>query len=343
VSETADSTIEFDYLRIVAIICLFFVHSPLANFFSLQIGLVWHYFLSCFLFSAGYFGYLSLNKYGTRWFFKRRLVDLYVPFVLVMVLYYVFGQLQHADPKALGAYAFFLNNFELLQQGSFNLGHFWFIPYLFSFYILHVAMEKITRNNLTQFLVVSALFTLNAYGWSIGSSFRFGGQFSVFVYVFWAGWWLAKKGVVREIYKLKWTPLLVAFVTVTAMFFTNLWTIPDQSRFLFFSAYYFDANILALTSIFLSLVLFSRIKINSKFDRVIGTFAATSLWIYLLEPYLSNVLTWSLTWGRYAGLYGLGLTDTLLYLPIRVIFVSIIAFMSQSFYRAALRHLRLLW
>jgi hypothetical protein len=149
-----------------------------------------------------------------------------------MVLYYVFGQLQHVDPKALGAYALFLNNFELLQQGSFNLGHFWFIPYLFSFYILHVAMEKITRNNLTQFVVVSALFTLNAYGWSIGSSFRLGGEFSVFVYVFWAGWWLAKKGVVREIYKLKWTPLLVGVVTVTAMFFTNLWTIPDQPRFL---------------------------------------------------------------------------------------------------------------
>ncbi|MCW4034059.1 MAG: acyltransferase family protein, partial [Candidatus Bathyarchaeota archaeon] len=90
---TASKTriVEFDLLKIIALLLIVFVHSDLILVFPDVINPVKWFLVSCFFFVSGF---LALNSFyargaGVLSFIKTKIVLLYIPFAVASVFYFV--------------------------------------------------------------------------------------------------------------------------------------------------------------------------------------------------------------------------------------------------------------
>ncbi len=81
--------IEFDWLKIIALFLIVFVHSDLFFVFPEIIFPTEWFLVSCFFFVSGFLAYNSLHKRGSsiRKFLKSKILTLYIPFVIISIFY----------------------------------------------------------------------------------------------------------------------------------------------------------------------------------------------------------------------------------------------------------------
>jgi len=137
---------EFDWLKMLALLLLIFVHSDLYFVFPEIIYPIQWFLLSCFFFISGFLAFDSIHKCGAsiRDFCKSKILSLYAPFVTAAVFYFVlqtFIGAATADPLRLLAHVSMLNIFDSINS-VYNWSFLWFIPYLLVFMLILILKQK---------------------------------------------------------------------------------------------------------------------------------------------------------------------------------------------------------
>jgi fucose 4-O-acetylase-like acetyltransferase len=283
---------EFNWLKIVALALLIFVHSDLIIVYPNIIYPVQWFLLSAFLFISGFLAYDSFYRRGEsmRRFFKTKAKSLYVPFLVATVVYFMlqifFGM--KPDPFYLVSQTSFLNMFDVLNA-VYNWGFLWFIPYLFVFMLILCLLEKYVKSVRIQLLMVSLLWLSTILLWVYDSPLRLGQLFSQFFLVFMFGFWVNKLKIYEKIMSFK-----IAFIAFpVVMFFSvdlsGFFTYENQVE-AFKGLLYSNVRIIVFTLglVLLSLLFLRKIRIpkNGFVKRV----ASKSVFIYLCEPFITLML-----------------------------------------------------
>ncbi len=286
---------EFDYLKTIALVLLLFVHSSLLFAFPEVVYPVEWFILSVFFFVGGFLAYSSFQKRSQRLtsFFKSKVVSLYIPFIIVLVLYFLFqtqlgimNRLINATPSGLLYYGSLLNIFEVCNTDAY-LYHLWFVPYLLIFMTISVCLEKYVKNVKAQILLVSFLWVLGILGWVVDAPWKLGWAFSQYLLVFMTGFWLNKCDACDKI--VKSNALVIVFMFTIIFFSVNLSYFFVSNNLIEILKYQLYVNTrtfaLSLSVIFLA-AHFIRTRVRG--NRFITLIAKQSLLIYLVEPLVST-------------------------------------------------------
>ncbi len=118
---------ELDILRVAALFLLFIFHANLNTAYPNQLWTIGTYLLGAFFFVAGILFLPSLKRHSTKKFLKNKFLHIYIPFLLMLILYVVlFGGLA----QAYIYHAIGLSIFHVLQSGALNLFHMWYVVHL---------------------------------------------------------------------------------------------------------------------------------------------------------------------------------------------------------------------
>jgi surface polysaccharide O-acyltransferase-like enzyme len=290
---------EFDWLKVLGLLLLIFVHSDLYVVYpNITYSIQW-ILISIFFFVSGYLAYNSFHKRQANImkFFKTKFWTLYLPFVAAVLFYFGFEIFLGVKdtPLKLLAQVSLLDVFDKVNTGLFNYGFLWFIPYLLVFFFIFCLLEKYVKNTKIQVSVVLALWFLNLAAWVFDNpstltlaSFKLGLVFNQFFLVFMFGFWLNKFNLYARLVRFKSAVLAVPI-------FIIFWF--DISSMLNFNSYlnslesylYFNVRsmILGLSVIFIFLAL-AKGRVSS--SRIVESIAKVSILIYLTEPFVSYLL-----------------------------------------------------
>jgi fucose 4-O-acetylase-like acetyltransferase len=316
---------EFDWLKVLGLLLLIFVHSELSTTYPGTLESVQWILIGIFFFVSGYLAYNSFYKRQTslKNFFKAKLWTLYLPFVGAAVFYFIFESfLVGFYPQKLLMQISLLDIFDNINTGLFNYGFLWFIPYLLVFFFIFCLIEKYVKNTKIQVSIVLLLWFLNLLAWVFDNpaqftwaSFKLGLVFNQFFLVFMLGFWLRKFGFYERLVGVK-TALLA--VPLFALFWFDISNLLSFKSFFESLAFYLYFNvrsmILALSVIFVFLTI-AKGRLHS--NTIIESIAKVSILIYLSEPFISYLLR-SIIFGGDLHIYLSETEDFILYQALRI-------------------------
>lgn len=285
---------EFDWLKLLALFLLFFVHSDLeAVFPGVILPLKW-FMISCFFFVSGFLAFGSLHRRGVsiRGFFKTKVLSLYVPFVGAVLLYFGLQasiSMASVDWWQLLSSVSLLNIFDSMNA-IYNWGFLWFIPYLLLFMLIFCLLEKYVKNAKAQVLLVLVVWVLTLLAWVFDAEQRLGMLFTQYFLVFMIGVWLSKLELYGKIMNYKTALVTVPLIILFSLDFSNLLTFNTATETLTALLYSNGRSIILSLSAIL-LVLFAMRKLSFPRNRFVELIAGTSIFIYLLDPFFAYLLS----------------------------------------------------
>jgi hypothetical protein len=285
---------EFDWLKVLALFLLVFVHSDLESVFpEIILPLKW-FMTSCFFFVSGFLAFNSFHKRGgsIRVFFKTKLLLLYVPFVAAVLLY--FGLQTAIEMAAVNIWQLLssvtlLNIFDSMNT-LYNWGFLWFIPYLLLFMLIFCLLEKYVKNLKVQVLFVLLLWFFTLLAWVFDTELKLGLLFSQYFLVFMIGVWLNKLGLYEKVMGVKTALVTVPLIALFALDLSNLFTFDNATETLKAILYSNGRSIiLSLSAVLLVLLLLRKLKFPR--NRFVELITTTSIFIYLLDPFFGFVVS----------------------------------------------------
>ena len=286
--------LEFDWLKMLALFLLIFVHSDLLVVFPEVVYPLKWFMISSFFFISGFLALNSFYKRGARiWeFFKSKFLMLYVPFLAVSIFYWILRMAVGAAEVnflSLLTQITLLNIFDVVNS-IYNWGFLWFIPYLLVFMLVFCLLEKYIKNTKFQVLLVSFLWFATILAWVYDASMKPGLLFSQYFLVFMIGVWLNKLGAYEKVMNFRTAFVTVPLIAVFSLDFSNSFTFNNTTETLKYLLY---SNgriiILSLSAVLLVLIFLQKARVPR--NRFVELIATTSIFIYLLEPFFAVVLS----------------------------------------------------
>jgi peptidoglycan/LPS O-acetylase OafA/YrhL len=193
-SSETKQIVEFDFLRTVAILLLFLHHGGIYNFSVFSISLetfkpyIEQLLLGSFVFMAGYLSVHSLEKASLGDFLKKRLIRVYIPYLVALVLFVLILDLDVDRLDVL----IHLAGAQMLLSPEFTepIMTLWYIGLILSFYIIFGSLYKSIKSPLYLTLAVILIFALTytlRLEWDI-----IGRRFFYYFFIFAAGILCAK-------------------------------------------------------------------------------------------------------------------------------------------------------
>lgn len=286
---------EFDWLKMLALILLIFVHSDLYVVFPDFVSPLKWFMVSCFFFVSGFlaFGSFHKRKASIRRFFKTKILLLYIPFLIASLFYFA---LQTAIAKEQVDFLRLLSNISLLNifdnmNAIYNWGFLWFIPYLLLFMSLFCFLEKYVKNVKIQVLLVFILWFLVILAWVYDATMKPGQLFSQYFLVFMIGVWLNKLNMYKEALNFRTALAAVPLIALFSLDFSYLFTFNNAIQALQALLYSnMRSIILSLSVVFLVLIFLQKLKISR--NRFVESIAMASIFIYLLDPIFAYILSY---------------------------------------------------
>ena len=286
--------VEFDWLKMFALILLIFVHSDLYFVFPEIIFPAEWFLVSCFFFVSGFLAYDSLHKRGAsiRKFLKTKILFLYVPFVIVSLFYSI---LQVIISKSE------LNLIQLLSQialvnlidvfnSAYNWDFLWFIPYLLFFMILFSFLEKYITNSKVQIALVLILWLSTIFEWAFNITLKLGQVFCQYFLIFIFGFWLNKFSKYEKITKFNTSLILIPLFVLFSIDFSNFFSFETTIEALEYVLYSNGRSVIfSLSAILLVLLLLKNIKIPR--NSYVEWIARISIFIYFLDPFFGYLIS----------------------------------------------------
>jgi len=277
---------EFYWIKTLSILLLFFVHSTLIRNQTSIMNYVVYFMLTNFFFISGFLSFDS-QKRGLKRFWKNRLVRVYLPFLLFLVIYQFvdwylsyftseFSYISVIGPINYFYTAVLLGIFEQNIVVIFELSHLWFVPVLFAFMLLVITMERATNRLSVQIAVISSLILLNGFLFRSNAPVALSENFTLFLINFATGFWIAKTGKLDKIQN-RWI-LPLGGILYLLLFLTPEWMDPEL--------YWLRHSILALLATITVVSFFTRIRRVSWIKLIAGS----TLMIYLSEPLIRYVV-----------------------------------------------------
>lgn len=284
---------EFDWLKLLAIFLLIFVHSDLYFVFPEFIYPIQWFLLSCFFFVSGFLVFDSFQKCGfnIRIFCKSKFLSLYVPFVVAVVFYFVLQTAigaATADPLRLLSQVSMFNIFDGLNS-MYNWGSMWFLPYLMVFMLIFCFAQKYVKNTKIRILIVSLFWFFTILAWVYDMPMKLGQVFSQYFIVFMIGAWVNEFKMYERVMNFKVAYVAFPLIALFLPNLSNLFTSNNAAETLKFLVYSNGRSIiLSLSAIVLVLLLMRKLVVPR--NRFVELIAATSVLIYLMEPFCSYIL-----------------------------------------------------
>ena len=278
---------EFDWLKMLALLLLIFVHSDLYFVFpEIILPLKW-FMVSSFFFVSGYLAVNSFQKRGVsiRIFFKTKILLLYIPFLAASLLYFVIKTIVGMVPVdflELLSNITLLNIFDIVNS-IYNWGFLWFIPYLLVFMLIFCFLEKYVRNVKTQVLLVLVLWFATIFAWVYNASMKPGQLFSQYFLIFMIGVWLSKLRIYEKVLNFKTAVVTVPLLVLFAVDFSSFFTFNTATETLKALIYSNGRSMILSLSAILLVLLFLR-KMRLPRNPFVELIATTSIFIYLLDP-----------------------------------------------------------
>jgi hypothetical protein len=285
---------EFDWLKILALFLLVFVHSNLLDVYPEVINPLTWFMISCFFFVSGFLAFNSFHRreVSIRKFFKTKLLLLYVPFVAAVLLY--FG-LQTAIENAGVDWWQLVSNVTLLNifdsvNTIYNWGFLWFIPYLLLFMLIFCLLEKYVKNVKVQVLTVLIMWFLTLFAWVFNTELKLGLLFTQYFLVFMIGGWLNRLKLYEKVMNVRTAVVTVPLVVLFSFDFSSLFNFNNATNTLGALLYSNGRSIiLSLSAVLLGLLVME--KSGFPRNRFVESVAATSIFIYLLDPFIAYLLS----------------------------------------------------
>ena len=286
--------VEFDWLKMLALLLLIFVHSNLYSVFPEIMNPLKWFMVSCFFFISGFLAFSSFYKRGVRIrsFLKTKILLLYIPFLAASLLYFVvktaFG-MAPIDLVELLSNITLLNIFDLLNS-MYNWGFLWFIPYLLVFMLIFCFLEKYIKSVKFQVFLVSFMWLITIFAWVYDATMKPGQLFSQYFLVFMIGVWLNKLGMYEKAMSFRTAYVVVPLIALFSLDFSNLFTFGNATETLKALLYSNGRSIIfSLSAVLLVLLLFRKLKFPR--NGYVELIATTSIFIYLLDPFFGFILS----------------------------------------------------
>ena len=285
---------EFNWLKMIAIFLLVFVHSELyfayPDIFSPLLWII----MSCFFFVSGFLMPDSFHKRGEslKAFFKVKFWSLYIPFVAFAIFYFTLAIATGAysgDPKGLLFHVSLLNVFEAVNSGLYNWGILWFIPHLLIFMFIFCLIEKYVKSIRFQVLLVAVMWFATILAWAFDSPMKLGQVFSQYFLIFAAGFFIKKFNVYQKVTSLKAALVTVPFIILSSLNFTGFFSLVNVTEVLGYVLYFNGRSVILGLFVSLLLLFFLR-KIHVSDNRFVSLIAEATILIYLSEPFVSFML-----------------------------------------------------
>ncbi|MCW4054587.1 MAG: acyltransferase [Candidatus Bathyarchaeota archaeon] len=285
---------EFDWLKMLALFLLIFVHSDLLFVFpEIILPLKW-FMVSSFFFVSGFLAVNSFHKRGVsiRNFFKSKILSLYVPFLAASLLYFVAKTtvgMVPVDFLELFSNITLLNIFDIVNS-IYNWGFLWFIPYLLVFMLIFCFLEKYVKNVKIQVLLVSVLWFATILAWVYNASMKPGQLFSQYFLIFMIGVWLSKLRIYEKVLNFKTAVVTVSLLVLFVLDFSSFFTFNNATETLKALIYSNGRSMILSLSAILLVLLFLR-KMRLPRNRFVELIATTSIFIYLLDPFFGFLVS----------------------------------------------------
>lgn len=322
---------EFYWIKTLSILLLFFVHSTLFFAQNPILKYVNYFMLSNFFFISGFLSYES-QKRGLKRFWKNRFIRIYIPFLLFLVIYRIFDWFisnftnEFSYMSAIRAidYIYVAMLLSIFKQNIFpiiELTHLWFVPVLFAFMALIIAIERVTNRLIIQISIIFSLIALNSFLLFLNAPITLSERFVLFLINFATGFWIAKTGKINKIQN----PLVIPLGTILCLwlFLTSEW--------LGLEFYWVGQSGLALLATITAVSFFTRFR--SYFW--VKLIAGSALMIYLSEPLIRYLV------GKIFGtdFYSATLYDMALPLFFRIVISLIVGITTQILFMKATKYL----
>jgi surface polysaccharide O-acyltransferase-like enzyme len=262
-----------------------------------------NYLLTVIFFAAGFFVYHSLKKKSFTQFWKDKIVNLYVPFLILLILIYFSGRYPTVQPEAWLYHATGVNLVHNYQLTTLNLHHLWFVPQLLVYFLMISVLEKKVKNLGIISIAWGLFLVANLLLWDGQSEFRLMRRMYVFVIPFIVGFYLSKHNLLERV--LNNNTLMAALIVsaIATITFEPL-KLSDRTFILTNTLHY---NLLGLSLTILSLRSFRYLK-SKVLHNLTRSISRAGLFIYLSHTvpmmWFSQQLSSSSAW------YAVGLLDT---------------------------------
>jgi peptidoglycan/LPS O-acetylase OafA/YrhL len=198
-SSATKQIVEFDFLRTVAILLLFLHHGGIYNFSVFSFSLenfkpfIEQFLLGSFVFMAGYLSVNSLEKNSFGEFFKKRLIRIYLPYLVALVLFVLLLDL---DVSKLD-FVIHLAGAQILLSPEFTdpILTLWYIGLILTFYVIFGFLYKSIKSPAYLLIAVVLIFAITftlRLEWGIISR-----RFFYYFFIFAAGILCAKSRTLR--------------------------------------------------------------------------------------------------------------------------------------------------
>jgi len=285
---------EFDWLKVLALFLVIFVHSDLYVVFPEAVTPLKWFMVSCFFFVSGFLAFNSFHtrRASIRLFFKTKILLLYIPFLIASLFYFAF---QTAIARVQVDFLRLLSNITLLNifdnlNAMYNWGFLWFIPYLLLFMLVFCFLEKYIKKVKIQFLLVLILWFFAILAWVYEATMKPGQLFSQYFLVFMIGVWLNKLEMYKKVLNFRTALVVVPLLALFSLDFSFLFNFDNATEALQFLLY---SNgriiILSLSAILIILIFLQKLKISR--NRFVESIAMASIFIYLLDPIFAYLLS----------------------------------------------------
>jgi surface polysaccharide O-acyltransferase-like enzyme len=325
--------VEFDLLKVIALLLLLFVHSDLYDVFPEVILPIKWILLSVFFFVSGFLTFDSFRNRGTnlKFFFKSKIRSLYIPFAVAVTFYFLIEIATRvaASPRfatgnlwRLLSQLSMLNIFDKVNSGSYNWGLLWFIPYLLLFMLTFCVLEKYVKNVRYQALIVTFFWLCTILAWVYNVPVKLGLEVSQYFLVFTVGFWLNKLRMYDGLLSFKTAYVAAPLAALFSIDFSGLFNTNNASQ-TFLSLLYFTGRSVILSTCVILLVLIFLRKLSFPYFHYLELIAKASIFIYLLEPIVSYAIRVSVF--RQTTIYFAAGADFYIYMAIRiaVLFVAL--------------------
>ena len=285
---------EFDWLKVLALFLLMFVHSDLLFVFPDVVTPLMWFMISCFFFVSGFLALNSFHKRGAsiKRFFKTKILLLYIPFLFASLVYFALQTAlagENVDLLHLLSNVTLLNIFNSLNT-IYNWGFLWFIPYLLVFMLIFCFLEKYVKNIKLQVSIVLFLWFFTILAWVYDATLKPGQLFSQYFLVFMIGVWLNKLKLYKKAISVKTALVAVPLLALFTLDFSYLFTFSNTTNALESLLYTNGRSIiLSLSAVLLALFFFQKFRFPR--NRFIELVAMASIFVYLLDPIFAFALS----------------------------------------------------
>jgi surface polysaccharide O-acyltransferase-like enzyme len=310
---------EFDWLKMLALFLLIFVHSDLNVVFPEVVNPLKWFMVSCFFFISGFLAFNSFHtrRASIRLFFKTKILLLYIPFLIASLFYFAFQTViarVQMDFLRLLSNITLLNIFDNLNT-IYNWGFLWFIPYLLLFMLVFCFLEKYIKNVKIQVLLVLILWFFAILAWAYDATMKPGQLFSQYFLVFMIGVWLNKLEMYEKTLNFRTALVLVPLLALFSFDFSFLFNFDNATEALQSLLYSNGRSIiLSLSAVLMVLIFLQKLKIPR--NKFVESIAMASIFIYLLDPIFAYLLS-NCVFGQPTIYYVAG-TEFYLYLAARI-------------------------